>query len=949
MGRRRIGRMIMKNIFYHILSIAVVLSSLAACTIVEPLEPRSEDVAPEGKVSIYFGVNMAENGASLTKSMVRADTPKIERMYVAVFGGSHFLKEYVQAYPVRWNSSTNKWELGDWASTNGNSTTYYFRADLTPSNSSGMHLHFIANGPTYLDFDYENTVISNALTEAGADVGAYWQMMTVDGIKASSHDNPSTGMTEYDKQNVPVSASNTIETYVWSDATASQFATPVVLVRNFAKIKVVDEAPDFTLKAYALVNTPAQGAVAPYNSNTDSFMSDYYTFHYSGLKDVYPGRLPAGVAINGISTLTESHFTDNSIYPEVVKPSKAGESKDGLYVYERPAVNISQGNPTYIVLYGTYSGQDYFYRVDLSDDTNSNIIFRNFQYTITVSGISRPGSTHLSDDMTSAGDISSTTPSTLSEVSNGESKLWVQTTERLLINHPYDTVKVKIKYYPDGSTIDNSLLTFDYTPQRDEYAVIKEDASVDKQYISLEGTNTTDDCYLVFTRNAASAVKQRQSVTIYGNKNIGGTLTPTLFRTIDFIQWQQQTFVVTCTPEVLREKNKPVAVNIYLPLGLERSMFPLNINIMADKFSLSPASGESLPVEVGNIATGNAVRGFYYVKTIDTYEDYLTLAEESVMVNGVSAQRKKIVCNFVTNKEKSASRIYVTAKNFVDNSQASFVDYKLHEFTDTHFSSTETTINRPVVLYFDMDNDADADEAPHSGKYVTVDLSGLRLDPSHATENQVHFASLTPDDAGYYKYDPAGNPSGVIYLLTGESATSTSFDGTYGATLSAHHYVTADVDQNDVFTTITGSYTLTFNNDNYTSNTINGDNGINFQFTNCEGGGNNNNSRYKAFGNRSYNWGYTYNNGLVTISAPTIGQNGKITGITITYSGGYDDQTVTFTPSGSDSTTTSTSAPTSWTGVATTNIVITMNCNNSTSYNNRNRVRSIKVDYEYRQ
>ena len=275
----------MKNIVYHILSIAVVLYSLAACTIVEPIEPRSEEVTPEGKVSIYFGVNMAENGATQTKSMERADTPKIERMYVAVFGGSHFLKEYVQAYPVKKNSS-DEWVLGDWASTNGNSTTYYFRADLTPSNSSGMHLHFIANGPTYLDFDYENTVISNALTEAGADVGAYWQMMTVNGIKAASHDNPDTGMTEYERQNVPVSSSNTIETYVWSDATASQFATPVVLVRNFAKIKVIDEAPDFTLKAYALVNTPAQGAVAPYNSNTDSFMSDYYTFHYSDLRDV---------------------------------------------------------------------------------------------------------------------------------------------------------------------------------------------------------------------------------------------------------------------------------------------------------------------------------------------------------------------------------------------------------------------------------------------------------------------------------------------------------------------------------------------------------------------------------------------------------------------------------------------------------------------------------------
>ena len=119
---------------------------------------------------------------------------------------------------------------------------------------------------------------------------------------------------------------------------------------------------------------------------------------------------------------------------------------------------------------------------------------------------------------------------------------------------------------------------------------------------------------------------------------------------------------------------------------------------------------------------------------------------------------------------------------------------------------------------------------------------------------------------------------------------------------------------------------LQINNSNYNSDPITlPTGGVTFDFTNVTGGSQGQN-RWKQFGSGTY---YSSTAGSVEITAPA---NYVITSIGITYYGGYNAQTVSYSPAGT------TSSKTSWTGRS-NSVTVTMNG----SRNNSNRVSRIRV------
>ena len=102
-----------------------------------------------------------------------ADQPQVQNLRVAVFGGSGFLKEYVQAEPVQLATTNN--------------TRYNYKVRLSLSDSH-LKVHCIANGPQTLPFKYEDEVMS--VQTVSGDQDAYWQKIELpNGITAKKDED----------------------------------------------------------------------------------------------------------------------------------------------------------------------------------------------------------------------------------------------------------------------------------------------------------------------------------------------------------------------------------------------------------------------------------------------------------------------------------------------------------------------------------------------------------------------------------------------------------------------------------------------------------------------------------------------------------------------------------------------------------------------------------------
>ena len=158
------------------------------------------------------------------------DQPDVQNLYVAVFGSSGFLKEYVQADV----------EESQLARVNG--TKYSYSVKLTITDSP-VKIHFIANGPNVLPFKNEGQVMANLmknLTDEYPD--AYWQRIEIPiGIRAYKNEDgeylDKTGnVIDIDHGGVPV-IDPAVEAYFKNTVTESGVTEDkgIALIRNFAK------------------------------------------------------------------------------------------------------------------------------------------------------------------------------------------------------------------------------------------------------------------------------------------------------------------------------------------------------------------------------------------------------------------------------------------------------------------------------------------------------------------------------------------------------------------------------------------------------------------------------------------------------------------------------------------------------------------------------------------
>ena len=689
----------MKRLLYISVLFAVALATSCLREPVPVTDLSTASAEQEGEpITVYFDVETPE-ATSATKAM--SHEPNIRSLHVAVFGSSGYLKEYKTATPVN----------GTYVSQEGIANKQGFKVDLSITGSR-VRVHLIANGPDYLDFEYESTVMAKLTTELPND--AYWQRIILENGIFPDVTDP--GYAQIPPVLV-IDPSFDLDT----DGTTHKMHN-IPLIRNFANIKVnAAENSNLVIHSFAVENVPSSGTIAPYNTLSGDFISDYQ--HYptlNALKAVYPGNLPSGTTID--TTYPEDDCFKSGTSKYLTQGVVAAGSE--VYMYERP---VPKNDATVLIVYGTYTDEDNidhpgYYKIDLMDKGEYLPILRNFSYQINILEVHRQGKTTVESALNGAGsgDISADiSTATQNKLSDGQSSIAVSYTE---ITHPIGgTYEVTFTFVPDVQHPNQNVnqgVTYELLAPSANGAVIASTSDIVLDTANGKLTYTTTDV-------DPERIKS-QDIRIIG---VSGT--SRLYRNITIRLLPKQKMTVTCISPIQQAAGAEQDVTVTIPQDLPVSIFPLQFKVEAAAKSLTPRSND-LPVDSDTtIVTGSTGLSYQFIKTV-SYEDYLA---NYATING-----KKIssfTCLFKSIFANSDSQIFVYNKYF-DKGSTSFVTRLLRKFTvengvygfNTKYAFYE---DDKVEFKFALDKEHanNEDKLRPSDGYITVTLTGLVPDPDY--------------------------------------------------------------------------------------------------------------------------------------------------------------------------------------------------------------------------
>ncbi|MDD4412009.1 MAG: hypothetical protein PHO58_05935, partial [Bacilli bacterium] len=192
----------------------------------------------------------------------------------------------------------------------------------------------------------------------------------------------------------------------------------VSLLRNQAKISVVNEADELTFNGFTIHNKPSKGSVAQYSSTT-------------GFEE---------------GVITEP--LDMTLIPA----QSSDISTDEKYLFERK--NAYATDITTVIVRGNYNGQQYYYKIDLIDsDKNRYDIERNYHYIVKIKTVTRAGYVEFNDALEGASHNNTALDPIIEKypiISDGISKLEVEKT-LVILTQPNQQFSVWAKYFPEIS------------------------------------------------------------------------------------------------------------------------------------------------------------------------------------------------------------------------------------------------------------------------------------------------------------------------------------------------------------------------------------------------------------------------------------------------------------------------------------------------------------------
>lgn len=701
----------------------ILIASLAAWCCTREVEPEQEKDAPEGRVSVTFTL-IAEQAS--TKAL--GEAYNLNRVNIAVFGGSGYLKEYYQADKLV-PKGGNKYEC---------------TISLALTNSK-RKVHILGNGPSGIPFGRDYDVLPPILGEE--EETGYWQLILLDKVTAKTDDD-----------------GNLIEPYEASQELKDAFKE-VPLIRNWAKIELTAQSNShFTPYSFAVVNAPKKGTIVPYGGQK-GFITNYKDLSYAQLESEeyqYTGNLPSSKAEFKPLTLIKDDFvnkTNGVVAYKKAEELEPGEIPPAVYLYERP---IPDGTiePTYVIVYGRYynpsdmslpseertNGVDCFYKLDLMSGGEYYPILRNFRYTINIVNISARGQDTPAEAAAAAGsaDVSAdVNASHLPDISDGTRRMaiqpWMSYTYLESKDEDPDEPDLFVVFYDDINpgangeealpNMDLSSVDFELIPE-DAGILKKEEVTIGKpvgydELPDIPDPKPNDYGWRPISFSIASPTQARartQTLRIFCKKDMDDPNESPLYRDIVISLLPVQTMRVSCGENrILRKKGAEVRLDVDIPDGLVESMFPLYFNIEASNLTLTPDDSQTnhvLPVVSGEtIIDDSHKHSFYFQRTV-TWSEYSGLTSHLDLEE--ETRWRTFSSYFKTNCDDSKTDVYVANRFFTTG--------KTHFDNIESFSNPRYTSSIPYVSGGSVT--VEAGMMDDQGPYETVYLELKNLEPA---------------------------------------------------------------------------------------------------------------------------------------------------------------------------------------------------------------------------
>ena len=655
------------------------MAALLALSCSREEEPAVVPQEPEGRVELTFTL---VGDTPSTKTL--GEEPELETLHLAIFGGSGYLKEYVEA--TRKGVGTYEYEYLDSDGVTTRRVTvpqYTYSVSIALSNS-GRRVHFIGNGPSSIPFGRDSEVLPSLLGEKET---GFWQMITLSNVTAlqdadGDYVYPDLGTKRGEG-----------DPYLPSADLQAAFSN-IPLIRNWAKIELSSapaETSHFTPYSFAVVDVPKHGTLVPYGGEK-GFIDNYKDLSFEELRGAgynYGGNLPVDVEF------------DHSIpSAEDFVPCTDGAA---VYLYERPVPSVNM-EPTYVIVYGLYKNGDdaaltdeekengvrCYYKIDLMSGGEYYPVLRNFKYKIQIDKISARGHDTPGEAAAAAGsaDVSADiNAATLSDISDGTRRMAVQPwMSKTFIRAQEKSAQLYVVFYDDITAdepvpnLSEDSVTWELIPSN--AGIVKEveiGAAVDDASASNYGWRPVS--FAIASPEEASA--RSQTLRIRCTSHPGTADEASLYRDVVISLLPTQTMRVSCKSErVLLVKGEPQRVDVAIPDGLVQSMFPLRFIIEAQELTLTPdgsVEGNNLPV----ISEASIVDGhhtFHFQRTLE-WEEYESLP--SKMDYEDESLWRTFSSYFTTNCEQSATAVYVSNEFFytAGTSFSNYASFRSPRFT----------------------------------------------------------------------------------------------------------------------------------------------------------------------------------------------------------------------------------------------------------------------------
>ena len=723
---------IMKKILYTLITTLMLVS----CHDDEMISNIPTPVEEGGKVTVNVGLDIPELQAANSRALgeFNYNNASTLPLHLVVFDENGLFTE---------------WKSAVYQGIEGN--VVKFSAELTVTNAK-RYIHFILNSPaTNYDWGTEDNLIGSLYVSGSTD--AYWQRVEFpNGIEATAIPDGSGGLT-YNPTNDLISR-----------------MSKVPMLRNFAKVTVTigsEAYKNLTDVSYYVVNVWNAGTVAPYYSGD---FADFVNFNtgtdaptrYMQLTQTgYEGIEPAAAELiqKGPTATDNATSWTVSNWLNATQNNVAGTS---FYMYERRNTFVSTNVPsTFLLVKGKYKGSSNYsyYKLDLIytvDETTQQKqyynILRNFHYAVNINSVVGAGYASAYDAATHAASNNlsgSIDLRDLTNISDSQDRLFVEYTDMTIVSSGnFNNVARTIKYkYIQTSSGDQKTnvnlalreLTEDNAKKRIASIYYKNSAGTDI-YVYQNG-----DWVDGYNNNNGIAIDSEGWSTLYvvfnGDKS-NAVLTNTLgfyigglSREVDYHLRSIMPMIVECIPSnVPKGIKQQVTANILIPAGITGAsdpyqLFPLEFWVEAEQLTISPDVGTNknaitlspyeMPVASGTsiIPSKAGKQTFRYKRTI-TNEEYQSLPDKEVTVNGVTEKYKIIPCHFLTNTINSASNVYAQNEYFTLIQYGSFTNPK---------SFTNLALNNGNTIYRGAGTVVPLKFTTEDATTVTIRTSGLTL------------------------------------------------------------------------------------------------------------------------------------------------------------------------------------------------------------------------------